>query len=222
MDALAEAADFRAEIAALPRRDTPSMREVRKRRSTELKSQPAAEVIAVAQALERDAPQERKWVAYELIRFHPGAFAALGEAEVEDFAGRIASWYATDAFGTVLSGPLWAKGRLPDELFDAWSRSESRWLRRSALVATVGRNAMTPDAARTFELCLRLADDRDDMVEKAVSWALRYLSQRDRPAVDAFFAEHGERFRPRVKRELRHKLATGLKSGKKRGIVSQG
>jgi len=215
MDAQAEVADIRAEIAALPRRDTPSMREVRKRRSIELKSRPAAEVIALAQALERDAPQEGKWVAYELIRFHPGAFTAIDEAQVQDFAGRIASWYATDAFGTVLSGPLWAQGRLSDELFDAWSRSESRWLRRSALVATVGRNATKPDAAGTFELCLRLADDPDDMVEKAVSWALRFLSQRDRPAVEAFFAEHGERFRPRVRREVRHKLATGVKSRRK-------
>lgn len=212
MDARAEAAAIRAEIAALPRRDTPSMRALRKRRSAELKMRPAAEVIALAQALERDAPQEGKWVAYELIRFHADAFAGLSGAQVEDFAGRIASWYATDAFGTILSGPLWAKGRLPDAMFDAWSRSESRWLRRSAVVATVGRNATKPDPASTFALCLRLAADRDDMVEKAVSWALRYLSQKDRAAVEAFWAEHGDRFRPRVQREVRHKLATGLKN----------
>ena len=215
MDAQAEAADIRAEIAALPRRDTPSMRELRKRRSADLKPRAADEVIALARTLERDAPQEGKWVAYELIRFHPAAFAAIEEADIEDFASRIASWYATDAFGTILSGPLWAKGRLPDALFDAWSRSESRWLRRSALVATVGRTAAKPDPAGTFELCLRLADDRDDMVEKAVSWALRYLSQKDRAAVAAFWTEHEERFRPRVKREVRHKLATGLKSGRR-------
>ena len=212
MDVQAEAAEIRAEIAALPRRDTPSMRALRKRRSTELKAHPAADVIALAQALERASPQEGKWVGYELIRFHPGAFAIVGEAQIEDFAGRIASWYATDAFGTILSGPLWAKARLPDAMFDAWSHSESRWLRRSALVATVGRNATRPNPASTFALCLRLAADRDDMVEKAVSWALRYLSQKDRPAVEAFWAEHGERFRPRVQREVRHKLATGVKN----------
>jgi 3-methyladenine DNA glycosylase AlkD len=212
MDARAEAADIRAEIAALPRRDTPSMRALRKRRSAELKARPAAEVIALAQALERAAPQEGKWVAYELIRFHSGAFAAVGQAEIEDFAGRIASWYATDAFGTILSGPLWAKGRLPDALFEGWSHSESRWLRRSALVATVGLNGVKPRPDVTFELCLRLVGDRDDMVEKAVSWALRYLSQKDRAAVEAFWAEHADRFRPRVQREVRHKLATGRKN----------
>lgn len=206
------ASRIEADIAALPRAYTPQLRELRTRWSATLKPETATTMRKIARALERGSPQARKWMAYELIRFHPDAFAAMTEADVQDFAGRIDAWYATDAFGTVLSGPLWARGLLQDALFDAWSRSESRWLRRSALVATVGRNATKPDPAGTFELCLRLADDRDDMVEKAVSWALRYLSQKDRAAVEAFWAEHGERFRPRVKREVRHKLATGVKS----------
>jgi len=210
------ASDIRAEIAALPRRDTPSMRALRKGRSAVLKAAEASEVVAIAQALEQASPQEGKWVAYELIRFHPGAFAAIGAAEVEDFAGRLASWYATDAFGTILSGPLWARGRLPEATIEAWAMSENRWLRRSALVATVGLNASLPggkgDPRCTFPICLRLAADRDDMVEKAVSWALRYLSQKDRAAVVGFMEEHGDRFAARVKREVRNKLGTGLKA----------
>jgi 3-methyladenine DNA glycosylase AlkD len=209
-------AAIRAEIAGLPRRDTPSMRALRKAWSAKLKAAGALDVVALAQALERAAPQEGKWIAYELIRHHVGAFGLVGAAEVEDFAGRIESWYATDAFGTVLSGPLWATGRLTDTLFAAWAQSPNRWLRRSALVATVGLNGNLPgrkgDPARTFPLCLALAEDRDDMVEKAVSWALRYLSQRDKAAVVGFMATHGDRFGARVRREVRHKLETGLKS----------
>jgi 3-methyladenine DNA glycosylase AlkD len=212
----AAAKDIRAEIAALSRRDTPSMRALRKSWSARLKPAPAAEVMGIAQALDREARQEGKWVAYELIRYHPAAFATIGEAQVADFADRIASWYATDAFGTILSGPLWAKGRLSDTLIGDWSRSPQMWLRRSALVATVGRNANLPggDAARTLPICLRLAADREDMIEKAVSWALRYLSQKDRGAVVGFMEEHGGQFCARVRREVRNKLATGLKSGR--------
>src|SRR5687768_10155779 len=92
MDAEATAVEIRAEIAGLARRDTPSMRTLRRSWSVDLKPQPAAEIIALAQALERASPQEGKWVAYELIRFHLGAFTALGESQVEDFASRIASW----------------------------------------------------------------------------------------------------------------------------------
>jgi len=209
------AAGYRTEIAALARRDTPNLRALRKAWSARLKGDSADHVIATAQTLEAAAPQEGKWLAYELVRHHKPAFAAVTEAQIADFASRIASWYATDAFGTILSGPLWAKGRISDALIDGWSKSEDRWLRRSALVATVGRNAASPDAGSTFEICLRLAADKDDMVEKAVSWALRYLSQKDRDAVVAFMEGHGERFRPRVKREVRNKLGTGLKNPKR-------
>jgi 3-methyladenine DNA glycosylase AlkD len=222
MSADATAAEIRTEIAALPRRDTPSMRALRKGWSARLKPAPGSDVIAIAQALERDAAQEGKWVAYELIRFHPGAFGAITEAEIADFAGRIASWYATDAFGTILSGPLWARGRISDGLIEGWSHHPEMWFRRSALVATVGLNASLPakrgDAARTLPICLRLAADREDMIEKAVSWALRYLSQKDRDAVVAFMDEHGHKFAARVRREVRNKLITGLKTPRGRRL----
>lgn len=209
-------AEIRAEIAALPRRYTPELRALRKRWSQRLEAESAAHVIAIAQALERAVPQEGKWLAYELIRHHTAAFEAVDEAVLEDFVGRIESWYATDAFGTVLSGPAWAAGRLSGAQVDRWSRCEDKWRRRTALTTSVGRNASRPDPEATFDLCLRLASDRDDMIEKAVSWALRHLSQKDKAAVAAFMAEHGDKFRPRVRREVRNKLATGLKTPKGR------
>ena len=213
MDAAAEIA---REIAALPVRDTPSVRAVRKRWSQSLKGSSAEDVLAIAKVVEAHAAQTGKWVAYELIRFHPAAFAAIRERDIADYAGRLASWYAVDAFGTILAGPLWAKGGLSDGFVEAWTRSDDRWLRRSALVATVGLNARKAggagDAARTLAICRRLAADRDDMVEKAMSWALRFLSQRDRPSVEGFMVEMDGKLAPRVVREVRNKLRTGLKT----------
>jgi 3-methyladenine DNA glycosylase AlkD len=209
MDAPAEIA---REIAALPRRDTPLVRAVRKRWSQDLKASSAEEVLAIAKAVEADAEQIGKWVAYELIRFHPAAFAAVSEHEIADYASRLASWYAVDAFGTILAGPLWARGGVSDGLIDTWAKSQDRWLRRSALVATVGLNARAGDAVRTLAICRRLAADRDDMVEKAMSWALRFLSQRDRPAVEGFMAEMEGKLAARVVREVGNKLRTGLKT----------
>jgi 3-methyladenine DNA glycosylase AlkD len=206
-----------AEIAALPKRDTPSVRAVRRRWSKTLKARPAAEILAAAHALEAQAGQGGKWIGYELIRFHPGAFAAVGEGEAADYASRCASWYAVDAFGTILAGPLWAEARIGDALVESWSKSADRWLRRLALVATVGAKA---DAARTLPICLRLAGDRDDMVEKAMSWALRELSRRDRPAVEAFVTEQDAILAARVKREVRNKLSTGLKTPRNRNMVT--
>jgi 3-methyladenine DNA glycosylase AlkD len=212
------------DIADLPRRDTASVRAVRKQWSRMLTAAPAAEVLAIASAFEAEAGQTGKWVAYELIRFHPGALAAVTEAQIADFARRAQSWYAVDALGTILTGLLWARGRLSDGLIEGWSKADDRWLRRSALVATVGLNALGSggpgDAGRTLPICRRLAPDRDDMVEKALSWALRVLSQRDRPAVEQFLAEMGEALPARARREVRHKLSTGLKTPRKRGALT--
>ena len=218
------AAAIAREIAALPKRDTASVRAVRKRWSKALRTASATEVLAAAGAFEADAGQTGKWVAYELVRFHPGALAAITEAQIADFAGRAQSWYAVDALGTILTGLLWARGRLSDGLIEGWSEASDRWLRRSALVATVGLNALGSggpgDAGRTLPMCRRLASDRDDMVEKALSWALRVLSQRDRPAVEGFLAEMGEGLPARARREVRHKLSTGLKTPRKRRALT--
>ncbi len=214
------AAAIAAEIAPLPRGDTAEVRAVRRRWSKSLRATPAAEVLSIARRVEAAASQTGKWVAYELIRYHPAAFSEIVEPAVADYAARLASWYAVDAFGTILAGPLWAKGNLSDGLIEAWSTSEDRWLRRSALVATVGLNARSSgglgDAARTLPICRRLAGDRDDMVEKGLSWALRALSQRDRPAVEVFMDDLGEALPARVKREVSNKLTTGLKTPGKR------
>jgi len=206
------------EIESLPRRDTPSMRTVRKRWSSALRGMSAEEVLATASALEARVGQSSKWLAYELIRFHPRAFVAVSEDQLETFAMGAQSWYAVDALGTMLIGPLWARGRLADGRVEAWSLSQDVWLRRSALVATVGLNARSSggpgDAIRTLSICRRLAGDREDMVVKALSWSLRVLAQRDRPAVEGFLAKMEAVLAARVRREVRRKLDTGVKSAR--------
>jgi 3-methyladenine DNA glycosylase AlkD len=62
-------------------------------------------------------------------------------------------------------------------------------------------------------VCERLVRDRDDMVVKALSWALRELSRHDPGSVAAFVEAHSADVAPRVRREVASKLTTGLKSG---------
>jgi 3-methyladenine DNA glycosylase AlkD len=61
-------------------------------------------------------------------------------------------------------------------------------------------------------VCRLLVGDRDDMVVKALSWALRDLIAQDPDAVRLFLEEHEDVLAARVKREVRHKLLTGLKN----------
>ena len=88
--------------------------------------------------------------------------------------------------------------------------------RRAALVSTVPLNLRaaggTGDSRRTLNVCRLLVDDRDDMVVKALSWALRALVIWDADAVRSFLDDNGMRLAARVQREVTNKLETGLKN----------
>lgn len=213
MDAVATAGAIRAEIAALAVRDTPSMRGVRRRWSRALAKADAETVWAVAGELHRSGP---RWVAEELIAAHRAAFALADEPRLERLSEGLDSWGAVDAFGSILAGPAWAAGQVPDALVWRWARSPDLWLRRTALVCTTALNRRRADTARTLALCEALAGDREDMIVKALSWALRVLAAKDRAAVEAFLDEQDERLPARVKREVNNKLRTGLKAPKAR------
>jgi 3-methyladenine DNA glycosylase AlkD len=202
-----------ADIDALQVRDTPSIRALRRVRSRAWANQPPDFIVGVA--LELCGRRAFRWFGYELIRHHH-AFDMLDDRLVEDLACGLDSWDSVDGFGRILSGPAWARGLISDDLIDRWSAADDRWLRRAALVSTVALNMPADggvgDTPRTLAVCARLSDDRDDMVVKALSWALRALARWDPNAVAEFLANHDGRLAARVKREVTSKLRTGRKS----------
>jgi 3-methyladenine DNA glycosylase AlkD len=159
--------------------------------------------------------QERV-VAFELLESHPAAFALLTPVRVEALGDGLADWGSVDLFGVTLAGPAWRDGRISDATVRSWTKSSDRWRRRLALVATVRLNTpargASGDARRTLAVCRQLADDRDEMVVKAMSWALRELAKRDPAAVTRFLVDEGDRLAARVRREVANKLSTGLKN----------
>ena len=192
----------------------PTVRAVRRRHSRSWATRPADFVLAAARCIAEQSAL--RWAAYELIRFHPSAFAALDDEILGELAMGLDSWDSVDAFARTLSGPAWGHGRMTDRLVDRWTASPDRWLRRAALVSTVALNRPKEggrvDAPRTLAVCERLVDDRDDMVVKALSWSLRELGRQDSAAVDAFLERHGTSLAARVRREVGNKLRTGLKN----------
>ena len=116
----------------------------------------------------------------------------------------------------MVAGPVWREGRVTDTAVLRWAGSEDRWWRRTAIVVTVALNQKARggrgDTPRTLMMCERLAGDRDDMVVKGLSWALRELLVRDREAAEGFLKRHGDGVAARVRREVGNKLASGLKN----------
>jgi 3-methyladenine DNA glycosylase AlkD len=208
-----------AEVNALAVRNTPTLRTLRRARSAAWRGQPPEFILGVATEMQRR--RAHRWLGYELIRRHHAAFDLLNDRSLGELSVDLDSWDVVDAFARVLSGPAWARGLASDALIDSWAGSADRWLRRTALVSTVALNTPADggrgDPDRTLAVCRRMAGDRDDMVEKALSWALRVLAVRDGAAVRQFLAAEEPRLAARVKREVRHKLETGLKNPRRAG-----
>jgi 3-methyladenine DNA glycosylase AlkD len=193
----------------------PELRELRKAYSQKLTGSQAVAVLDIARRLIQRGGDGVRLVAYELVQSHPAAANALREESVVALGEGMDSWGAVDAFAAAISGPAWKRGQISDRAIASWARSDDRWWRRAALASTIALNrrpAADKHAERTLAICAMLVDDRDDMVVKALSWALRELSKADRAAAEAFVAAHEDALAPRVKREVANKLRTGLKT----------
>ena len=192
----------------------PEVRGVRRKYSSQLRELSGDAMLVLATKLARTGNVLARFAGYELVRFHPAAFALLDANVVIALGEGMDSWDAVDAFGSIISGPAWKRDQIRDALVISWARAKDRWWRRAALVSTVTLNRKPPandHVQRTLEICATLVDDRDDMIVKALSWALRELSKANADAVRRFVNDHHESLAPRVKREVGNKLTRGTK-----------
>ena len=206
-------------MQALPVGRVADLRSIRREFSKLLKDANPDLILKVALNLLGLAGIDYRFIAYELVQHHPAAMAGLKKASIEKLGKGIDSWAAVDCFSCYLAGPAWRNGQIDDKVIRRWTTLKDRWWRRAALVATVPLNNKARggngDAARTLSICRLLLNDRDDMVVKAMSWALRELAKRDPMAVKVFLKAERALLAPRVIREVENKLATGLKNPKR-------
>jgi 3-methyladenine DNA glycosylase AlkD len=197
-----------------------SIRKLRREFSKQLATSKPRFIVDLALRLLKHNTIEHRLVAYELVCSHPGALESLGEKDLKLLGRGLNSWSSVDMFGCYLSGPAWRERQVSDKCIHRWAHSKDRWWRRAALVSTVPLNSKarggSGDTRRTLEVCRLLVSDRDDMVVKAMSWALRELSKRDPRAVNLFLDEQRDNLSARILREVRNKLSTGVKNPKRR------
>lgn len=214
------AAEIEVRLSNLPNFRIENVRALRREFSKRLSRAEPQVVVELALQLREQDDIVHRFLAYELVHHHQAALRSLGEQELEQLGNGIDSWEDVDTFACYLSGPAWREQQVPDALIERWARSPDRWWRRAALVSTVPLNNKarggSGDAARTLLICRMLVADRDDMVVKAMSWALRELVKHDPQAVSNFLQEHRNTLAPRVIREVQNKLSTGLKNPRKR------
>ncbi|GDX79266.1 hypothetical protein LBMAG42_10770 [Deltaproteobacteria bacterium] len=181
-----------------------------------VRAQRAAPDADVVFALWSNGIFEARQAAYQLLESVPRLRRSLSREAVLALAAGNDNWCSVDTYGTYLAGPAWREGVLTDADIAAWSASPDRWLRRTAIVSTIALNIKARggrgDVPRTLAVCARHVSERDDMVQKGLSWAVRACIEHDAEAVAEFLTEHDAALAGRVKREVRNKLRTGKKN----------
>lgn len=156
-------------------------------------------------------------VAFELLWKNKKALKLIQLKDIEELGQNIDNWVTVDTLSILIAGQAWRENQISDNDVLNWLKSKNRWWRRTAVVCTVPLNLRsrggTGDAKRTLLICEIVVDDRDDMIVKALSWALRELSKSDKPAVEDFMKKYDNRLAGRVRREVYTKLETGRKNG---------
>lgn len=194
----------------------PDIRKLVRETAKALKGEDAAVVVQLAHELVADGTLEARQVAYELLGRRKDARALLKVRDIEALGRGNDNWKSVDTFGCEVTGYCWREGRLTDAAVKRWAQSDDRWWRRTALVTTIPLNMKSRggagDAERTLAVCELCVTDTDDMVVKAMSWALRELGERDPAAVRAFVTDHESMLARRVLREVHNKLDSGLKN----------
>ena len=219
-----EVKDLENEIVArfsdLPRH-TEAIRGVRREFTKQLTKASSDRIVQLALRLIEQSDSSYRFFAYELVLHHKNARRSLNAAKLQELGRGLASWVAVDTFACYLAGPAWREQQVSDSLIKSWARSRDRWWRRAALVSTIPLNNRARggrgDPLRTLEICEMLVSDRDVMVVKALSWALRELAKRDPKSVRDFLTNHGGVLAPLVSREVNNKLSTGLKNPRRTG-----
>jgi len=95
------------------------------------------------------------------------------------------NWGMTDDFCSSVSQPLLAlREKEMMDLLEKWNKSGNMWKRRTS-VATFTRK--TAESGRfidkTIEFCDRLIWDKEDLVQKAVGWALKDSMRADKKKI---------------------------------------
>jgi 3-methyladenine DNA glycosylase AlkD len=174
------------------------------------------EAMAFADALIVDRYLETKSVGIELVaRYRRELTPRLLPRWKRWLAGNhSANWATTDAICGALVGPLLVMH--PERAMEmrAWSTHRNLWVRRASIVALIPLARRGQALDLLYEIAERLHADEEDLIQKAVGWALREAGKADAAQLERYLREKGaiiprttvryaiERFPPRKRQEL--------------------
>jgi len=174
------------------------------------------DALAFADALIIDKHLEAKGLGVEVLaRFRRQFTPTLLPTWKRWLAGnRSANWATTDTICGLLIGPLVVGHPQLASQLAQWAGDRNMWVRRASIVGLIpivrrgGALDILYRTARTLHV------DQEDLIQKAVGWALREAGKSDMDRLERYLRDNGpriprttvryaiERFPPRQRREL--------------------
>jgi 3-methyladenine DNA glycosylase AlkD len=152
-----------------------------------------ADAARFAAALMRDPYLETKSVGIEVLARYRRSFTPSLLRETKRWLSEnlSANWATTDAMCGMLIGPLIADRPELLPRLRAWARDRNMWVRRASIVPLIVpmRGGLAID--QTYDTATALLGDREDLIQKAMGWALREAGKQDMPRLERYLREHG-------------------------------
>jgi 3-methyladenine DNA glycosylase AlkD len=151
------------------------------------------EAMAVADILITDRHLEAKAVGIEIVaRYRRDFTPALLARWKRWLAGNHASnWSTTDAICGALIGPLVLQHPELGARLRVWARDRNMWVRRASIVGLIPRARRGESLDLVYEIAKRLHGDTEDLIQKAVGWALREAGKTDLPRLERYLRANG-------------------------------
>lgn len=146
-----------------------------------------------AAALMRDPYLETKSVGIEVLARYRRSFAPtlLGEIRRWLSADLSANWATTDAICGMLTGPLLTDHPTLLPRLRAWANDRNMWVRRASIVSLIVPMRRGLAIVQTYGTAQALHADGEDLIQKAVGWALREAGKQDMPRLERYLRARG-------------------------------
>jgi 3-methyladenine DNA glycosylase AlkD len=151
------------------------------------------DAIAFADGLIEDRHLEVKSIGIEVLaryrrRFAPRLLPIWKRWLAENHS---ANWATTDAICGALIGPLILEHPALATRLRVWSRDRNMWVRRASIVGLIPLARRGHSLDLVYETAKRLYVDQEDLIQKAVGWALREAGKTDPARLERYLRAHG-------------------------------
>jgi 3-methyladenine DNA glycosylase AlkD len=147
---------------------------------------------AFADVLIVDPYLEVKSVGIEaLARWKPWRRGLLPTVKRWLAGNHSANWATTDALCGLLLGPLLVQNPSLVGEMRAWARHSNMWVRRASIVALIPPARRGSGLDVLYDNARLLHDDEEDLIQKAVGWALREAGKADAARLERYLRDNG-------------------------------